>query len=435
MKILLVVGARPNFMKAAPIIRAVDGHNKNAFPACGNGCPVAETIEHILVHTGQHYDELMSGSFFSDLNLPPPDIHLGVGTGSPNIQTAEIMKKFEAVLEEKRPDMVVVVGDVTSTLACALVTSKFSFNSAGSRPLIAHVEAGLRSFDRSMPEEINRVVTDQLSDLLFVTEPSGLQNLRAEGIPAERIHFVGNTMIDSLLAFKQRAEASPILETLGLRRTNGNNGERGTVHSYALLTLHRPSNVDDRHSLLSILSGLEELARDCPVIFPIHPRTRRRIEEFDLQGLLSNTRAMGNGAAQASGSSGHEIIPTQPMGYLDFLCLMMHASIVVTDSGGIQEETTCLGIPCVTVRENTERPVTVEIGTNVLAGTNKDSIKDAIRSQIAKRVSGSVPEKWDGQAAVRIVDVLVRKHSQTAVPEAPAPKHSIRQLMPMGTFD
>jgi UDP-N-acetylglucosamine 2-epimerase (non-hydrolysing) len=432
MKIISVVGARPNFMKAAPIIRAVNRHNQNTPASSASGC--SETIEHILVHTGQHYDGFMSGSFFSDLNLPPPDIHLGVGTGSPTTQTAEIMKKFEAVLLEKRPDVVVVVGDVTSTLACALVTARVSFDSAGSRPLIAHVEAGLRSFDRSMPEEINRMLTDQMADLLFVTEPSGLQNLRSEGIPPERIHFVGNTMIDSLLAFRQRAESSPILEELALRRA-GENGERSPIRRYALLTLHRPSNVDDRHSFLRILSGLEELARNCPIIFPVHPRTQKRLAEFDLQGRMDLKGTMSDGAALRPGVSGHGIIPTQPMGYLDFLCLMMHAAIVVTDSGGVQEETTCLGIPCVTVRENTERPITVEIGTNVLAGTNEESIKDAIRTQMGKRVSGSVPEKWDGKAAVRIVDVLVRVYAQRAGTEAFVSGRSNSQLMPMGAFD
>lgn len=434
MRILLVVGARPNFMKAAPIISAVNRHNKNRLVSSANNWRSAGMIEPILVHTGQHYDELMSGSFFSDLNLPPPDIHLGVGAGSSTTQTAEIMKKFEAVLLEKRPEVVVVVGDVTSTLACALVTSKASFDSGSSRPLIAHVEAGLRSFDRSMPEEINRILTDHLSDLLFVTEPSGLQNLRSEGISAEKTYFVGNTMIDSLLAFKQRAEGSSILEQLALRKTNGDGG-RGSIHRYALLTLHRPSNVDNRDSFLNILAGLEEVAAECPIIFPIHPRTQKRIEEFDLRGRIEMKGSMIHDAARSLVGNGQGIILTQPMGYLDFLCLMMHASLVVTDSGGIQEETTCLGVPCVTVRENTERPVTVQLGTNVLAGTNSQGIKAAIRSQIGKRIRGPVPEKWDGQAALRIVDVLIRVLAQTAVPEPLVAGHSAGQLMPTGTFD
>ena len=437
MRILSVVGARPNFMKAAPIIRAINWYNNNVFANSTDDCRKAERIEHILVHTGQHYDDFMSGSFFSDLKLPKPDIHLGVGTGSqsPILSRSVGTVKFETVLCENKPHIVVVVGDVTSTVACALVAAKMSFDSAGSRPLIAHVEAGLRSFDRSMPEEINRIVTDHLSDLLFVTEPSGLQNLRNEGVSAEKIHFVGNTMIDSLLAFKQSAEASPILEELALRTALEKNEGHHSIRRYALLTLHRPSNVDHRDSFLRILAGLEELATECPIIFPIHPRTRSRVEEFDLQRHLCTKGSTIRIDARGAGSSKNGIILTQPLGYLDFLCLMMHASIVVTDSGGIQEETTCLGIPCVTVRENTERPVTVEIGTNVLSGKTQDGIKDAIRRQTGRKLSGSMPEKWDGQAATRIVDVLVRMHRQSVLPEQLIPEPSVRQLMPVGTFD
>jgi len=435
MRILSVVGARPNFMKAAPIIRAVDRHNTNIVMGAGESGYAYEAIEHILVHTGQHHDEFMSGSFFSDLKLPPPDIHLGVGAGSQIIQTAEIMKKFETVLWEKRPDVVVVVGDVTSTLACALVTAKVSFDSIGSRPLIAHVEAGLRSFDRTMPEEINRILTDQISDLLFVTEPNGLQNLRCEGMPAEKIHFVGNTMIDSLLAFKTKAESSFILDELGLRVTDANNGDHNPIRRYALLTLHRPSNVDHRDSFLNILAGLEELARDCPIIFPVHPRTQRRLEEFGLAGRLGVNALTIQPARGHSGNGRNGIILTPPMGYLDFLCLMMHASVVVTDSGGIQEETTCLGVPCVTVRENTERPITTKIGTNVLAGTSKDRIRNAIRQQMGKKVTASVPEKWDGQAAIRIVDVLTHIYAEKTLPEVFALGRGSQQLMPTGTFD
>jgi UDP-N-acetylglucosamine 2-epimerase (non-hydrolysing) len=435
MRILSVVGARPNFMKAAPIIRAVDRHNTNIVMGAGESGYAYEAIEHILVHTGQHHDESMSGSFFSDLKLPPPDIHLGIGAGSQIVQTAEIMKKFETVLWEKRPDVVVVVGDVTSTLACALVTAKVSFDSIGSRPLIAHVEAGLRSFDRSMPEEINRVLTDQISDLLFVTEPNGLQNLRREGIPAEKIHFVGNTMIDSLLTFKTRAESSFILDELGLRGSPANNGDHSPIRRYALLTLHRPSNVDHRDSFLNILEGLEELSRDYPVIFPVHPRTQKRLEEFGLAGRLGVNASTIQPARGHSGNSRNGIILTPPMGYLDFLCLMMHASVVVTDSGGIQEETTCLGVPCVTVRENTERPITTKIGTNVLAGTSKDRIRNAIRQQMGKKVAASVPEKWDGQAAIRIVDVLTNIYAEKTLPEVFALGRASQQLMPTGTFD
>src|SRR5436309_5350803 len=309
MKILTVVGARPNFMKAAPIIAAIKEYNRRLLADTAyRPESQVETIRHILVHTGQHYDELMSGSFFSDLNLPKPDIHLGVGSGSHAIQTSEIMKKFEEVLLGRKPDVVVVVGDVNSTLACALVTAKISFDSAGSRPVIVHVEAGLRSFDRSMPEEFNRILTDHVSDLLLVTEESGLQNLRNEGIPPDRIHFVGNTMIDSLLAFKEKAEASTILEELGLRTQPGINGAGNSISRYALLTLHRPTNVDNRDAFLNILAGLEELATDCPIIFPAHPRTQRRIKEFGLESRLGMNGTKIEGDARDSGNRRHGIV-------------------------------------------------------------------------------------------------------------------------------
>ena len=413
MKILTVVGARPNFMKAAPIIAAINEHNRRvAASPVDRREPSAETIQHVLVHTGQHYDERMSGSFFSDLNLPKPDIHLGVGSGSHAVQTAEMMKKFEDVLVGKKPEVVVVVGDVNSTLACGLVTAKISFDSAGSRPLIAHVEAGLRSFDRSMPEEINRVVTDHVSDLLFVTEESGFQNLRNEGISPNKIHFVGNTMIDSLLTFNEKADASTILDELGLRTDKGKNGTSNSISRYALLTLHRPSNVDNRDTFLNILEGLEELAADCPIVFPLHPRTQQRIKEFGLELHIKANATRIKDSVRDSGDVGNGIILTSPLGYLDFLCLMKHATIVVTDSGGIQEETTCLGIPCATVRENTERPVTVENGTNIVAGTRKQGIEDAIRRQMIRKGGNGVPKNWDGRAAKRILDVLIRVHSE-----------------------
>jgi UDP-N-acetylglucosamine 2-epimerase (non-hydrolysing) len=384
MKVLTIVGARPNFMKAAPLIAAIDRHNvRMSAEAPFRPGPVEGPIEHILVHTGQHYDNVMSGLFFADLDLPKPDVHLGVGSGSHAVQTAEVMKGFEDVLSVTQPDVVVVVGDVNSTLACALVAAKISFDSAGARPIVAHVEAGLRSFDRSMPEEINRIVTDHLADVLFVTEESGARNLEREGIAAEKVHFVGNTMIDSLLAFEDKAEMSTVREQLGLRG-----------RPYALLTLHRPANVDTRGALVKILRGLEELARQYPIVFPVHPRTRRRLEEF---GLAWTMTAAG-------------LILTEPFGYLDFLCLMKQAALVVTDSGGIQEETTCLGIPCVTVRDNTERPVTVDSGTNVIAGTEAETIKEAIRRQIGRPPAGSVPLKWDGQAAERILKILIGAH-------------------------
>jgi UDP-N-acetylglucosamine 2-epimerase (non-hydrolysing) len=409
MKVMTIVGARPNFMKAAPIIEAINAHNRKIAKdaaAEGHGTPLQ--LQHVLVHTGQHYDEIMSGSFFSDLNLPKPDVHLGVGSGTHAAQTAEIMRKYEEIVMAEKPDVLIVVGDVNSTLACALVTSKISFDSTGTRPLIAHVEAGLRSFDRTMPEEINRVVTDHVSDLLFVTEESGLANLSREGISLEKVHFVGNTMIDSLLAFKGKADSSTKLEELGLKSQPGQNGEGTKVARYALLTLHRPANVDNRDSLQNILAGLEELGEDCPIVFPVHPRTQKRIKELGID--LNANAATKNGARALRERDGvrRGIIPIDPLGYLDFLCLMKNASIVVTDSGGVQEETTCLGIPCVTVRENTERPVTIGKGTNIIAGTSREGIRVAIRTQSQRKREVSIPMHWDGQAATRIVEVLAR---------------------------
>jgi UDP-N-acetylglucosamine 2-epimerase (non-hydrolysing) len=392
-------------MKAAPIIRAIRASNE-----AGKN----PRIDHVLVHTGQHYDEVMSDRFFSDLGLPSPDVHLGVGSGSHATQTAEIMRKFEDVLLKERPAVVVVVGDVNSTLGCSLVSAKIAFDSTGSRPLIAHVEAGLRSFDRSMPEEINRIITDHISDLLFVTEDSGVKNLRNEGISTEKIHLVGNTMIDSLLAYQEKADASPVLEQLSLRKLPHNSGVTGSITRYALLTMHRPSNVDNRETFSNILKGLEELGTDCPIFFPVHPRTRRRIKEFDL-GLGADTDCHINSGGD-SPDARRGIILTNPLGYLDFLCLMKHSSMVITDSGGIQEETTCLGIPCVTVRENTERPVTVDIGTNIIAGTTKEGIAEAIRKQMNRKGASSVPKNWDGHAASRIVEILVRANSRTTSP-------------------
>jgi UDP-N-acetylglucosamine 2-epimerase (non-hydrolysing) len=394
MKMLTVVGTRPNFMKAASILAAVGKYNNEV--AEGGG---ASRIAHVLVHTGQHYDDAMSGSFFADLEMPTPDVMLGVGSGSHAFQTAEILAKFEPVLLRERPDVVVVVGDVNSTMACALATAKIAFDAAGRRPLLAHVESGLRSFDRAMPEEVNRVVTDHISDVLLVSEESGIRNLRAEGIAPDAIHFVGNTMIDSLLRFKERAKRSDILERLNLCVP----GNGSTVTSYALLTLHRPANVDSRSTLLEIFDALEELSKDHPIIFPVHPRTRDRIAQYVFR--IPNA----SGGATRTGTPGFVFIG--PLRYLDFLCLMKRAAIVVTDSGGIQEETTCLGVPCVTVRENTERPVTVTQGTNVVAGTAKDEVREAIRRQLGLRTAGCAVEKWDGQAGARILEVLVRSVS------------------------
>jgi UDP-N-acetylglucosamine 2-epimerase (non-hydrolysing) len=393
-KILTVVGARPNFMKVAPIIRAIRAHNSAAR---------VPHLQHVLVHTGQHYDAIMSDRFFADLELPVPDLHLGVGSGSHACQTAEILKKFDAALQQEHPDLVLVVGDVNSTLACALAVAKFIPNSPKDRPLLAHVEAGLRSFDRDMPEEVNRVVTDHLADLLFVTEESGISNLRNEGISPDKIFFVGNTMIDSLLMFKGKAEASPIRRNLGLYRNVSENGSRSLAKEYALLTLHRPSNVDSPESFRQILEGLSGLAQEMEIVFPVHPRTRRRIQDFGLQDHF-NSEARGSAGA-SEGSAGIRLI--DPLGYIDFVCVMQNARLVLTDSGGIQEETTCLGVPCVTLRENTERPVTLTHGTNVIAGTSAEGIREAIAHQLARQPQPCVPEKWDGQAAARILTILV----------------------------
>lgn len=390
MKILVVVGARPNFMKAAPILKAM-----RAFNAMRGEWTQALTP--VLVHTGQHYDAKMSDAFFADLEMPQPDVFLGAGSGTHAEQTAEIMRRFEPVLAREAPAALLVVGDVNSTLACALVAAKMP---SASRPLIAHVEAGLRSFDRDMPEEINRILTDRLSHLLFVTEKSGLRNLQAEGVPRDRIRFVGNTMIDSLREYEVKAEMSSVLERLALRR-----GE------YVLLTLHRAANVDSRESFVEILEGLRELSATTRIIFPAHPRSQKQIGEMHLESFFQ-----GNAIR-----AGIEI--TAPQGYLDFVCLMKYARLAVTDSGGVQEETTALGVPCVTLRNNTERPVTIECGTNVLGGTKRLSIRQAIGDQLARRHSSSVPELWDGRAAARIVGVLAERLSsgaRHAAPEIPA---------------
>ncbi len=401
---MIVVGARPNFMKAAPLIRAIE--------RCGGAeyqfQDGREGVRAVLVHTGQHYDEAMSGSFFTDLALPKPDIYLGVGSGSHAVQTGEIMRLFEQVVLSEQPEALVVVGDVNSTVACALVASKISYEDGG-RPVIAHVEAGLRSFDRAMPEEINRIVTDHLSDMLFVTEESGVRNLLDEGIANEQIHFVGNTMIDSLFASQEKAGKSEILQTLGLTGNASNGTGKKVAQKYALLTLHRPSNVDHQATFSSILEGIDELSESCPIFFSAHPRTRKRIAEF---GLESHFDFEGRGAS----AKGIRIL--EPLGYLDFMCLMKQAAVVVTDSGGIQEETTCLGVPCVTVRENTERPATVTCGTNIVAGTSPEKIRDAVRMQLDAPKNGQAPEKWDGRAAERIVAALVsslrKKELETA---------------------
>ena len=320
LKILNVVGARPNFMKIAPLYEAMTAH---------------PGIEPALVHTGQHYDARMSDLFFNHLGLPKPDVYLGVGSGGHGEQTGKVMIAFEETLREVEPDLVLVVGDVNSTIACGLDAVKLGIR-------LVHVEAGLRSFDRGMPEEVNRVLTDQISDYLFTTERGALENLRREGIPAERVHFVGNVMIDSLLKHREKAAASSVLEDLDL-------APRG----YALVTLHRPSNVDDPEVFGRLLEVLGTISLRVPVVFPMHPRSRARIDQFGLGGILEAHPA---------------VRITEPFGYLDFLRLTDNARFVVTDSGGIQEETTVLGVPCITARDNTERPITAEVGTNVVVG-------------------------------------------------------------------
>lgn len=367
MKILNVCGARPNFMKIAPLMRAF----------------AARPINARLVHTGQHYDDNMSKAFFDDLHIPRPDINLEVGSGSHALQTALIMQRFEPVLLDEKPDAVLVVGDVNSTIACGLVAVKLQI------PLV-HVEAGLRSFDRTMPEEINRLLTDAISDLLFVTEPSGVRNLHREGIDPAKIHLVGNVMIDTLLAHRELAERSDILARLKL-----------TPKEYGVLTLHRPANVDDPAVLGGILSALEEIQRQTPLVFPVHPRTRGNLERTGLSARLGR---MSN------------LVVTEPLGYLDFLKLMSSARVVLTDSGGIQEETTVLGVPCLTLRANTERPVTVEQGTNQVVGMSPDAILAGYRRVLAGYVRPRVPELWDGKAAERIADILLRWHAGRSRP-------------------
>jgi UDP-N-acetylglucosamine 2-epimerase (non-hydrolysing) len=359
-KIICVCGARPNFMKIAPLMKA--------FKKSG-------TFQTLLIHTGQHYDAKMSHLFFEELNIPKPDINLEVGSGSHAVQTAEIMKRFEPVVQNFKPDYVLVVGDVNSTIACGLVAVKLGAK-------LIHVEAGLRSFDRSMPEEINRVLTDAISDLLFVTEQSGVDNLKNEGINSDKVYFVGNVMIDTLLASRQKSEKSKILEELNLRK-------RG----YVVITLHRPSNVDNLENLSKIISAFEVIEKDFKLVFPIHPRTRKNIEGTELERRM---KAMTN------------LILLEPVGYLDFLRLTANAALVMTDSGGIQEETTILQIPCMTLRESTERPVTITQGTNRLVHIDTQDILRYYTQLKACgfRTEGKVPRFWDGKAAQRIVSII-----------------------------
>ncbi|HJX84702.1 MAG TPA: UDP-N-acetylglucosamine 2-epimerase (non-hydrolyzing) [Candidatus Angelobacter sp.] len=351
-RILCIAGARPNFIKLAPLFRAF-----SRFPG----------LTPTLVHTGQHYDDQMSGQFFRDLELPPPAHNLEVGSGSHAQQTAEIIKRFEPVVLQHNPHAVLVVGDVNSTAACALVAKKLGI-------FVIHGEAGLRSFDRSMPEEINRLITDVISDLLLVTEESGVRNLKREGVAPEKICFVGNLMIDSLYLHLERSRNSHILDELGLRNQR-----------FGLVTLHRPANVDDPEQLQQLLSALQVIAQEIPLCFPAHPRTQARL---DGRGLSPHIRLL------------------DPLSYPDFVCLMSHSAVVFTDSGGVQEETTALGIPCLTLRSTTERPVTVEEGTNRLAGITSESILAAWHDLRANPTQGRVPELWDGKAAERSVQAI-----------------------------
>ncbi|MEX2189511.1 MAG: UDP-N-acetylglucosamine 2-epimerase (non-hydrolyzing), partial [Bacteroidota bacterium] len=330
------VGARPNFMKVAPIHKAFKKY---------------ADVRHLICHTGQHYDEAMSKVFFDDLELPKPDFYLGVGSGSHAEQTAKIMVEFEKVAVKEKPDLVVVVGDVNSTIACSLVAAKLGIK-------VAHVEAGLRSFDRTMPEEINRTLTDAISDFLFVTEPSGIDNLMREGVSENKIHFVGNVMIDSLVHYLPSAERSNVLSTFGVEASK-----------YIVATFHRPANVDTPEGLRALLGFLKDIAGRHRVVFPVHPRTRSNIRSFALESSVNG-----------------QVCLSEPVGYLDFLWLMKNAALVVTDSGGIQEETTYMGVPCITIRDNTERPITVEQGTNYLAGTKLDSARRIAEEVLSGKV-------------------------------------------------
>ena len=356
-QVLAVAGARPNFMKIAPLLREM--HTREAFTP-------------VLIHTGQHYDESMSDGFFRDLGIPEPDANLGVGSGSHGDQTAQVLASIERELLARRPDAVLVVGDVNSTIAATLAAVKLHIP-------VAHVEAGLRSGDRSMPEEINRLMTDVVCEWLFTTEPAGEENLLREGVDPSRIHFAGNVMIDTLLQNVERARSLDLLERLGI--------DRG---AYAAVTLHRPSNVDDPTRLRELIEVLEELNEKLPVVFPVHPRTAKAIESLEL-GRAPRFKALS------------------PLGYLEFLALMADARIVLTDSGGLQEETTALGVPCLTLRDSTERPITVTHGSNTVVGLDTSVLRNELEKILAgESKAGRVPEKWDGHAAERIIDILER---------------------------
>jgi len=363
-KILHVAGARPNFMKIAPIMVEIARHPRS--------------FSQVLVHTGQHYDRQMSHAFFEDLSLPHPDFNLGVGSGSHAQQAGRMMLAFEPICLQERPDLVLVVGDVNSTIACALTAKKMGI-------AVAHVEAGLRSHDMTMPEEINRISTDAIADFLFTTDRLADKNLHREGIRAERIHFVGNVMIDTLQRHRKEAARLSLMDDLGIQ-----------PRAFATVTLHRPSNVDDKAILSGILQALYEISKDLPIVFPIHPRTKARIEDFGLKSFVENRESS-------------QILALDPLSYLEFLHLNMNARVILTDSGGIQEESTILGIPCLTLRPNTERPITCNEGTNQVIGNNGERILQAARQVLVEDMPTSrIPEKWDGHAAERIVETLLR---------------------------
>ena len=367
MKIVVIAGARPNFVKISPLLRAMRRR---------------PDITPVLVHTGQHYDAQLSDQFFTDLGIEAPAYNLEVGSGSHAVQTAEVMKRLEPVLGTEHPDRLMVVGDVNSTIAAALVAVKLGIP-------VDHVEAGLRSFDRTMPEEINRILTDAIADQLFVSERSGVDNLLREGIPAERIHLVGNVMIDALEACRPRWEQAPVLQRLGLEPTQ----------PYALVTLHRPSNVDNPETLRRIVDALETVSRELTLLWPVHPRTK--------QALQRDPRVQGRVTQEGNGAIPHGLLALDPLGYLDCLAVMSRARLVLTDSGGIQEETTVLGIPCLTLRSNTERPVTLTHGTNRLIGTNPEAIVSmALQALNESGRSSDRPPLWDGLASERIIEKL-----------------------------
>lgn len=379
--VVCVVGARPNFMKMAPILRALAAHNP--------------PLPMLLVHTGQHYDKDMSDRLFEDLRLPRPDVNLEVGSGTHAVQTAEVMRRFEPLVDAHKPSCILVVGDVNSTLACALVATKKAIP-------VVHVEAGLRSYDRAMPEEINRILTDQISDRLYTTERTAKENLRLEGIPSERVFFAGNVMIDSVVFGRNNARNPH--DTL--KSCSADHSVLDHPQGYGVVTLHRPSNVDDREALDALLGVLAEVARDLPLVFALHPRTRANIERFGLLGSFDPARTV--------------LLP--PQGYLEMLGLMSGAAVVLTDSGGLQEETTALGVPCLTLRENTERPITVDQGTNILVGRDRAAILRGVQEILAGQGKrGRVPEYWDGHAAERIVSDLFKWLSQR---DAAVPAHA-----------